>query len=88
MELIILISLISIFLSALILLVCLFQKYQLQRRKQWEQVKNLNLEKIWTVESSSNNLYSSDSSSLKEKLPEKENIKEKFKVNDLHASLV
>lgn len=87
MDLIILISVVTLFLVALIIVSVLFHKYQTQRRKQWQQVKNLNLEKIWTIESSSNNLYTSNDS-LKEKLPEKDDIKSKLKQIDIHASLV
>lgn len=81
-ELIIFIGLLVVFLVALIVLSCLFQKFVSQRRKQLEQIKQINLEKVWTIETHSKNLYQTNFDSPKEKTFESKDINSKLKEND------
>ena len=84
MEFFILLSSVLIFISILLIFSCLFYKYHHQRRKQLIQIKEMNFEKIWTIEPSSTNIFKETN----EKLSEKKDINLKLKQNDIQASLV
>jgi hypothetical protein len=83
-ELIIILLFIIIFISILMILSCLFYKYYNQRQKQLIKFKEINLEKIWTIENSSANIFKESN----EKIPEKKDINLKLKQIDIQASLV
>ena len=87
MELIVVILFVLLFLVALIVFSCLFYKYASQRQKQLQQMKEINLEKIWTIDGASSNIFHEKNLS-KEKLPENKDINAKLKQMDVHASLV
>jgi heme/copper-type cytochrome/quinol oxidase subunit 2 len=87
MELFIVLGFVLVFLLVLMILTCLFYKYAVQRRKQWQQMKSIHLDKIWTIESTSTNIFN-NVSTTKEKLSNKDNINGKLKQLDVHASLV
>lgn len=84
MELIIISTFLLVFISILMILSCIFYKYYNQRQKQFIQIREINLEKIWTIESSSNNIFKESN----DKLPEKKDINLKLKQIDIQASLV
>jgi len=84
MELIIILFFIMIFLSILMILSCLFYKYYNQRQKQLIKIKEINLEKIWTIDNCSTNIFKESN----EKIPEKKDINLKLKQTDIQASLV
>jgi hypothetical protein len=66
------------------ILSCLFYKYHHQRQKQLIQIREITLDKIWTVENSSTNIFKETN----EKIPEKKDINSKLKQIDIQASLV
>lgn len=84
MELIIIITFLTLFISILMIISCLFYKYSYQRQKQLKQLREIHFDKVWTVESSSNNIYKETN----DKLSEKKDINCKLKQIDVHASLV
>ena len=84
MELIILLVFILLFLAILMIISCLFYKYSHQKQKQFKQIKEINFEKIWTIESSSTNIFKE----ANEKILEKKDINLKLKQIDIQASLV
>ena len=87
MEFLILITFIVLFLIGLIIISCLFFKYVSQRQKQLQQMKEINLEKIWTIDTNPKNIYHEENSS-KDKLNETKDINTKLKQVDVHGSLV
>jgi hypothetical protein len=66
------------------ILSCLFYKYHHQREKQLIKIREINFEKIWTIENSSTNIFKETN----EKIPEKKDINSKLKQIDIQASLV
>ncbi|CAF2970734.1 unnamed protein product [Rotaria sp. Silwood2] len=66
------------------IITCLFYKYYNQRQKQIKQIKEITLEKIWTIEHSSTNIFKESN----DKLSEKKDINLKLKQIDIQASLV
>ena len=83
-ELIIVLTFLILFISILIILSYLFYKYTNQKRKQLIKIRQINLEKIWTIENSSTNIFKETN----DKLPEKKDINLKLKQIDIQASLV
>ncbi len=84
MEFLIIFLFIILFISILMILSCLFYKYHHQREKQLIQIREINFEKIWTIENSSTNIFKETN----EKIPEKKDINSKLKQIDIQASLV
>jgi hypothetical protein len=97
MEFTIIFLFVMIFVLIIMVLSCLFYK---QKRKQFKQMKEVNLEKIWTVEKCSmdlektwnvekcsTNVFQEKNNSL-EKISEKKDINSKLKQIDVQASLV
>ena len=84
MELIVIITFLTLFISILMIISCLFYKYSYQRQKQLKQLRNIQFDKVWTIESDSNNIYKETN----DKLSEKKDINCKLKQIDVHASLV
>lgn len=82
-ELIIILTFLMLFLSILMILSCIFYKYYHQRQRQLTKIREINLEKIWTIENSSNLFKETN-----EKLTEKKDINLKLKQIDIQASLV
>lgn len=72
------------FLLILIILSYIFYKYSHRRQQQLQQLKQINLDKVWTVEQHSINVFKETN----EKLPEKKDINLKLKQTDIQASLV
>lgn len=86
LELLTLFFVLFTFLFILISLSYIFYRYSHRRRQQQlRQLKEINLEKIWTIEHHSTNLFKEQTN---EKLPEKKDINLKLKQTDIQASLV
>ena len=88
MEFVIVLLFILLFVVILLVLSCLFYKSSIRRQKQIEQLKGINLEKVWTIGNGSSNIYEHEKSVPKEKVTDKKDINAKLKQIDVQASLV
>jgi flagellar basal body-associated protein FliL len=84
-EFILILLFIMIFLFIIIILSCLFYKSYHQKQKQLRKIQEITFEKIWTIETSSTNVFKESND---DKIQEKKDINLKLKQIDIQASLV